>query len=60
MILAQQNAGNIQYLKDKLATYEKIPTQINDLSANVASLTTQVQTAINSQSTKQSQLNAVS
>lgn len=42
LILAQQNAGNISYLKEKLDAFDGVYKQIQDLSGNVQSLDTQV------------------
>lgn len=42
LILAQQNAGNIDFLKQRLDTLTGINQQVQDLSGNVQSLQTQV------------------
>lgn len=42
LILAQQNAGNISYLKEKLDAFDGVYKQIQDLSGNVQSLNSQV------------------
>lgn len=46
IILAQKNAGNIEYLKERIRdienVYQPMSQQIQDLSGNVASLQTQV------------------
>ena len=42
LILAQQNAGNISYLKDQLDNLTDINQQVQDLSGNFQSLQTQV------------------
>jgi hypothetical protein len=48
-ILAQQNAGNIAYLKQRVDSLQNMDNQIRDLSANVASLSTQVNGLVQSQ-----------
>ena len=42
LILAQQNAGNIEYLKKKMDDLQNINSTVNDLSGNVVSLQQQV------------------
>lgn len=42
LILAQQNAGNIEYLKERINSVQGLGQQIQDLSGNVQSLQTQV------------------
>jgi hypothetical protein len=42
LILAQQNAGNISFLKERLDELTGINGQVQDLSGNVQSLQTQV------------------
>jgi hypothetical protein len=42
LILATKNAGNIEYLKSKIAGYDKMNSFIFDLSANVTNLDDQV------------------
>ncbi len=46
VILAQKNAGNIEYLKERISdienVYQSMSQQINDLIENVDSLQTQV------------------
>ena len=42
LILAQQNAGNISYLKERLDAFDGIYQQVQDLSGNVQTLDTQV------------------
>jgi hypothetical protein len=49
MILAQQNAGNIQVLKQQLDSVLGLNTQLQDLSGNVAALSTQVSGLVNAQ-----------
>ena len=42
LILAQQNAGNISYLKERLDSIQGIDQDVQDISGNVATLQTQV------------------
>ena len=42
LILAQQNAGNISYLKERLDTVMGLDKEVQDISGNVATLQTQV------------------
>ena len=49
LILAQQNAGNISYLKDRLENYNDVYQQVQDLSGNVQTLQTQVNSLLQSQ-----------
>jgi hypothetical protein len=49
MILAQQNAGNIQVLKEQLNSVLGLNTQVQDLSGNVSALSTQVSGLVNAQ-----------
>jgi len=42
LILSQQNAGNINYLKERLDSLDGINQQVQDLSGNVSSLQTTV------------------
>ena len=42
LILAQQNAGNISYLKEQLDNILGINQQVQDLSCNVTTLQTQI------------------
>ena len=51
LILAQQNAGNIEYLKGRFASLEKnnIIKQVQDLSGNVDLLQSQVNSLIQAQ-----------
>ena len=48
-LMAQQNAGNIEYLKQRIDAVQNMDQQIRDLSANVASLSTQVNGLVQSQ-----------
>jgi TolA-binding protein len=49
MILAQQNAGNISYLKDRISNIQGLYQQVQDLSGNVQTLQTQVNGLVQSQ-----------
>lgn len=49
LILAQQNAGNISFLKERLDKYEGVYQQVQDLSGNVVSLQTQVNGLVQAQ-----------
>ena len=49
LILAQQNAGNIEYLKNKYNDLQNINNIVNDLSGNVASLQQQVNGLVTTQ-----------
>ena len=49
LILAQQNAGNIEYLKKKTDDLQNINSIVNDLSGNVASLQQQVNGLVSAQ-----------
>jgi hypothetical protein len=40
--LAQQNAGNISYLKERLDAVQGLDKEVQDISGNVATLQTQV------------------
>jgi len=42
MILAQQNAGNIQFLKQQIDQNLGLEKQVQDISGNLATLTSQV------------------
>ena len=42
LILAQQNAGNISYLKERLDTVMGLDKEVQDISGNVVTLQTQV------------------
>ena len=49
LILAQQNAGNIEYLKQKIGNIENMNSVVNDLSSNVAVLQQQVNGLVTTQ-----------
>jgi hypothetical protein len=42
LILAQQNAGNISYLKQKLDSIQNLDQEVQDISGNVVALQSQV------------------
>jgi uncharacterized protein YoxC len=42
LILAQQNAGNISYLKERLDKLDDLYEEVQDISGNVVSLQTQL------------------
>ena len=42
LILAQQNAGNISYLKERIDNVQGVYQQVQDLSGNVQNLQTQM------------------
>lgn len=48
-ILAQQNAGNIQVLKQQMDNVLNLNNEVQDLSGNLATLTTQVSDLIEQQ-----------
>lgn len=49
LILAQQNAGNIDYLKQRLDAVQGMFQQVQDLSGNVAALQDQVNGLVSAQ-----------
>ena len=49
MILAQQNAGNIQVLKQQLDKIINLDKQVQDISGNLITLTNQVNTMVGNQ-----------
>lgn len=49
LILAQQNAGNIAYIKEKLSDIENLSKEVQDLSGNYQSLQSQVDQLMQSQ-----------
>ena len=49
LILSQQNAGNIEYLKKKMDDLQNMNSVVNDLSGNVASLQQQVNGLVSAQ-----------
>jgi len=51
MILAQQNAGNIQVLKQQLDKIINLDKQVQDISGNLITLTNQVNSMVGKQQT---------
>lgn len=49
LILAQQNAGNIAYLKQQMDSVQDINQEVQDLSGNVQTLQTQVNGIVQAQ-----------
>ena len=49
MILAEQNAGNIQVLKSQIDDISGLQQEVKDLSGNVSTLSEQVQQLIQTQ-----------
>jgi hypothetical protein len=49
LILAQQNAGNIEYLKGRIQDVQAMFTQVQDLSGNVQTLQDQVNGLVTAQ-----------
>lgn len=49
LILAQQNAGNIEYLRQRIDLVQGMNQQVQDLSGNVQSLQTQVNGLVQAQ-----------
>ena len=49
LILAQQNAGNIQVLKQQIDKLLNLNTEVQDISGNLATLNSQVSTLIEQQ-----------
>jgi hypothetical protein len=56
LILAQQNAGNINFLKGRIDSVQGINQQVQDLSGNVATLQGQVNDLITAQKEYSSQM----
>ena len=49
LILAQQNAGNIAYIKERLDDYQGLYQEVQDISGNYASLQSQVDQLVQAQ-----------
>lgn len=49
LILSQQNAGNIDYLKDRVTDLEKSNTKIDAMSQNMGSMQTQIDSLVQQQ-----------
>jgi predicted PurR-regulated permease PerM len=56
LILGQQNAGNISYLKNRIDSVQGLNQQVQDLSGNVTSLQNQVNGLITAQKNYSSQM----
>lgn len=48
-ILAQQNAGNIAYIKDRLDEFQGVQQELQDISGNVITLQSQVNSLVQAQ-----------
>jgi hypothetical protein len=57
LILAQQNAGNISYLKEQLNKCNTLYQQVQDMSGNVQTLQTQVYGIVQAQQDYSTQIN---
>jgi len=60
MILAQQNAGNIQVLKQQLDTLLSLDQEVKDISGNVVLLQQQVNDLVQAQQTYATQMTPAS
>ena len=49
LILAQQNAGNIEYIKGRLLELDKVKQDVTDISGNVVQLTDNVEQLVQQQ-----------
>ena len=49
LILSQQNAGNIEYLKGRVTDLEKSNTKIDEMSKNMGSMQTQIDSLVQQQ-----------
>ena len=49
LILAQQNAGNIEYIKQRLDSMQGLSQEVQDISGNVVALQTQVNGLVTAQ-----------
>jgi hypothetical protein len=49
MILSQQNAGNIAYIKERLDEYQGLSKEVQDISGNYASIQSQVDQLVQAQ-----------
>lgn len=56
LILAQQNAGNISYLKERVDKFDGVYQLVQDLSGNVQTLQTQVNDLVQAQQDYANQL----
>ena len=56
LILGQQNAGNIEYLKQRITKLEGMQKEVNDISLNLISVNQQIQGLIQQQQVAATQL----
>ena len=49
LILSQQNSGNIEYLKGRVTDLEKSTTKIDEMSQNMGSMQTQIDSLVQQQ-----------
>ena len=56
LILAQQNAGNIEYIKQRLDSVEGLDKEVQDISGNVITLQDQVNQLVSAQQQYATQL----
>ena len=56
LILAQQNAGNIEYIKERLDALQGLNQEVQDISGNVITLQTQVNGLVTAQQQYASQM----
>jgi len=56
LILAQQNAGNIEYIKQRLDSVQGLDKEVQDISGNVITLQDQVNQLVSAQQQYASQL----
>ena len=56
LILAQQNAGNIEYLNGQLSQLNGLDKEVQDISANVVTLNQQVTALVQAQANASQQL----
>jgi hypothetical protein len=56
LILSQQNAGNIAYLKERIDTLTNLDGTVHDLSLNVAQLNSQMEELVKQQAVAASNL----
>ena len=56
LILAQQNAGNIEYIKQRLDSVQGLNQEVQDISGNVITLQDQVNQLVSAQQQYASQL----
>ena len=56
LILGQQNAGNIEYLKQRVSKLESMQKEVNDISLNLISANQQIQGLVQQQQAAATQL----